>query len=75
MTTTEERRRLIFGSACNVSALARETGIPVSNMRRYYRQPAKMPLWVLSALVRVRRIGADDVRRIIRGGTDDNQTV
>lgn len=75
MTATEERRRLIFGGACNLSALARETGIPVSNLRRYYRQPAKMPLWVLSALVRARRITPEDVRRIIRGGTNDDQTV
>lgn len=70
LKTSARTSAAIFGSAanaCNMTELARITGIPRTTLHRYKRQPESMPLWALRAIVKARGMAAPDIERIVKG--------
>lgn len=70
MKTSARTSAAIFGAganACSLSELSRATGIPVSTLSRYKRQPERIPLGALRAIVKARQLPAEDVQKVIKG--------
>lgn len=70
MKSSAKTSAALFGAgatACNLSELARATGLPVSTLSRYKRQPEKMPLSALRMIARARGLQPEEIERIIKG--------
>lgn len=56
----------IFGDA-NLAQLSRETKIPASTLRTYKDNPGSIPFTRLKAILKARRVSAEDKMKLIEG--------